>query len=69
MSRMDDRSYHESRALAELQCAEEARDPVAAAQHRELAALHQRRAREIVHPDEPQLEPSIRTKQPSFNGA
>jgi len=56
-SNLKDREYHEARAEAELQRAQEARDPAIAAVHRELAALHRRRMLEIVHFGEPQLAP------------
>ena len=57
MLRSSDREYHEARALDELQRSLEARDPAAAAIHRELAALHRRRMMEIVHRGQPQLAP------------
>ena len=57
MSRSNDREYHEARARDELQRADEAGDPAAAAIHRELAALHRRRMMEIVHLGEPQRQP------------
>lgn len=52
---VDDRSYHEARAEAELKLAEESADPAIANVHRELAALHRRRMMELVHFGEPQL--------------
>lgn len=58
MSRIEDREYHEARAKAELEAAEEASDPSVAAAHRELAALHRRRLMEIVHLGEAQPKPS-----------
>ena len=57
VSRTNDRAYHEARAEAELQRAEEADDPAIAAVHKELAALHRRRMMEIVHFGEPQVHP------------
>lgn len=48
MSTANDRSYHEARALDELQRADEAADPAVASAHRELAALHKRRMMEAV---------------------
>ena len=46
--RTSDRSYHEARALDELQRAEEASDPAIARIHRELAALHRRQMLRVV---------------------
>lgn len=69
MSGRDDRSYHEARSLAELECAEQASDPAIAAVHRELAALHKQRMMEIVHLGEPQLQlqPIIGLRQPQHD--
>ena len=53
MSPDNDRSYHEARALAELQLAEAASDPTVAMVHRELAALHQLQLTPLAHrPDD-----------------
>lgn len=57
-SRVDDRSYHEARALAESMLAEKCPDPEIALVHRELAALHRRKMIEIVYLGEPQRNPS-----------
>lgn len=54
MSNSEDRDYHEARAEAELQLAEQSADPSVAMVHKELAALHKRRMIEIVHFGEPQ---------------
>ena len=48
MARINDRDYHQARALEELRRAEEADDPAVACIHRELAALHRRRLLELV---------------------
>ena len=48
MLRDEDRQYHETRALAELQLAEEAADRSVAQAHRELAALHRRKMIEVI---------------------
>ena len=58
MSRMDDRNYHEARALAELELAEQTSDPAIAMVHRELAALHKRRLIELVDRVDPANEDS-----------
>ena len=39
MARINDRDYHQARALEELRRSEEADDPAVARIHRELAAL------------------------------
>ena len=48
MSRISNRTYHESRAEDELQRAEEATDPAVAKIHRQLAVLHRRQMLAVV---------------------
>lgn len=48
MLRDEDKNYHEARARAELQLAENAADHSVAQAHRELAALHRRKMMEVI---------------------
>lgn len=51
MSRIVDRTYHQTRAEEELKRAEEASDPAVANIHRELAALHRRQMMTMIEVD------------------